>query len=56
MRNIAPGTAALEEPRRAAALQRVKRPFHGQHPARSRFNLPSRPGQRLRECGAGTMN
>jgi hypothetical protein len=41
---------------RGEALQRVKRPFHGQQPARSRFNLPSRPGQRLRECGAGTMN
>jgi hypothetical protein len=41
---------------RGEALQRVKRPFHRQQPARSRFNPPSRPGQRLRECGAGTMN
>jgi hypothetical protein len=41
---------------RGEALQRVNRPFHGQQPARSRFNPPSRPGQRLRECGAGTMN
>ena len=45
---------------RGEALQRVNRPFpgrdNGQQPARSRFNLPSRPGQRLRECGAGTMD
>ena len=44
---------------RGEALQRVNRPFpgrdNGQQPARSRFNPPSRPGQRLRECGAGTM-
>jgi hypothetical protein len=45
---------------RGEALQRVNRPFpgrdNGQQPARSRFNPPSRPGQRLRECGAGTMD
>src|ERR1700716_2123116 len=45
---------------RGEALQRVNRPFPGrdneQQPARSRFNPPSRPGQRLRECGAGTMD
>jgi hypothetical protein len=45
---------------RGEALQCVNRPFpgrdNGQQPARSRFNPPSRPGQRLRECGAGTMD
>ena len=45
---------------RGEVLQRVNRPFpgrdNGQQPARSRFNPPSRPGQRLRECGAGTMD
>ena len=45
---------------RGEALQRVNRPLpgrdNGQQPARSRFNPPSRPGQRLRECGAGTMD
>jgi hypothetical protein len=42
------------------ALQRVNRPFprrdNGQQPAHSRFIPPSRSGQRLRECGAGTMD
>jgi hypothetical protein len=45
---------------RGEALQRVNHPFpgrdNGQQPARSRFNPPSRPGHRLRECGAGTMD
>jgi len=43
--------------RRASQRQQpLNRRDNGQQPARSRFNPPSRPGQRLRECGAGTMD